>query len=417
MRILLAYSGGLDTSWLVAWLTVDGGHSVTALSVDCGGWSDAERLAIHDRALELGAVEHRFVDARAELFDRMLRWLIAGNVRRGDVYPLSVGAERGLQAEILARIAMDEGFDAVAHGCTAAGNDQIRFEAALSSLLAGVRVLAPVRDLAPSRDDQRAWLRERGLPVPESGGRYSINAGLWGLTIGGGEMLGSSQPLPEDGWQWTRGPGGSAVLEVGFEGGVPVSLDGERTDPVDLIERLNREAGALGIGRGYHLGDTILGFKGRIAFEAPAAEVLLAAHRELEKLVLTEDQRFWKDHLGEVYGRRLHQGLFHDPFQRNVEAFIGSTQERVTGTVAVRLEHGRVLVEGVDSPFSMLTATDARYGEYAAAGSDPAAGVGLARALAEPGRLHKLAGKGAGAAAPGPALPADLPASLEGAVR
>jgi argininosuccinate synthase len=400
MRVLLAYSGGLDTSWLVAWLTVEGGHEVTALSVDCGGWSGSEKLAIRRRALQLGAVEHRFVDARSELFDRMLRWLIAGNVRRGDVYPLSVGAERGLQAEILARIAMEEGFDAVAHGCTAAGNDQIRFEAALSSLLEGVEVLAPVRDLGPSRDAQRAWLSEHGYPAPESGGRYSINAGLWGLTIGGGEMLSSSEALPEDAWVWTRGGSGSAVLEIGFEDGVPVSIDGTPLDPVDLIERLNLEAGALGVGRGYHLGDTILGFKGRIAFEAPAAEVLLEAHRELEKLVLTEDQRFWKDHLGDVYGRRLHQGLFHDPFQRNVEAFIGSTQERVKGTVTVRLEHGRVMVEGIESPFSMLEATDARYGENAAAGSDPAAALGLARVLAEPGRLHKQAGL-----AHAPALP------------
>ena len=394
MRVLLAYSGGLDTSWLVAWLSEEGGHEVTALSVDCGGWSAEEREEIASRARRLGAVEHRFVDARAELFDRILRWLIAGNVRRGEVYPLSVGAERGLQAEILARIAAEEGFGAVAHGCTAAGNDQVRFEIALSTLLppsSGIAALAPVRELAPSREDQVAWLEARDLPVPQGGSRYSMNAGLWGLTIGGDEMLGSSAPLPEQAWQWTRGGGGERRLSIDFAGGVPTALDGSEHDPVTLIETLNREGGALGVGRGYHLGDTVLGFKGRIAFEAPAAEVLLIAHRELEKLVLTEDQRFWKDHLGEVYGRRLHQGLFHDPLQRDVEALFASSQQRVTGTVHVALRGGAVTVEGVESPFSLMAASATRYGEQLESDDGRDNGLGLARALAEPGRLHRRA--------------------------
>jgi argininosuccinate synthase len=404
MNVLLAYSGGLDTSWLVAWLTREG-HAVTALSVDCGGWSSVEKRAIRRRALRLGAVEHRFLDARDELFDRTLRWLIAGNVKRGDVYPLSVGAERGLQAEILGRVALTEGFDAVAHGCTGAGNDQVRFEAALATLSPDLEVLAPVRDLAPSRDDQRAWLAEHDLPTPPSGGQYSVNAGLWGVTIGGGEMLGTSEPLPEQEWQWTRGGSGSEVMTITFEGGVPTALDSVPLSPVDLIERLNRDAGALGVGRGYHLGDTILGFKGRIAFEAPAAEVLLTAHRELEKLVLTEDQRFWKDHMGEVYGKKLHQGLFHDPLLRDAESFFASSQERVTGTVRVRLSNGGLLVEGVDSPYSLLEASDACYGERAASGTDPAAALGVAHALAEPGRLHREAGRaGAAALLPTPRL-------------
>jgi argininosuccinate synthase len=395
MRVLLAYSGGLDTSWLTAWLTREGQHAVTALSIDCGGWTAAEREALAARAYDLGAVEHRFVDARGELFERVLRWLIAGNVRRGDVYPLSVGAERGLQAEILARIAGAEGFDAVAHGCTAAGNDQVRFEIALSTLLPGIPALAPVRDLAPQRAEQVAWLERQRLPIPESGGRYSMNAGLWGLTIGGDEMHGSRAPLPEEAWQWTRGAGpgrtGTRQLQISFERGIPTAIDGRRLDPVELIERLNREAGALGAGRGYHLGDTVLGFKGRIAFEAPAAEVLLGAHRELEKLVLTEDQRFWKDHLGDVYGRRLHQGLFHDPLQRDIEALFASSQERVTGRAHVLISGGAVTVEGVESPHSLMAASDAKYGEAVAKGADRNTGLGLARALAEPGRLHRRA--------------------------
>jgi argininosuccinate synthase len=226
MNVLLAYSGGLDTSFLVAWLTREQGHTVTTLAIDCGGWSDAERAELERRALATGAVSHLCVDARDELYRRVLRWLIAGNVRRGEVYPLSVGAERGLQAEILAREALARGFDAVAHGCTAAGNDQVRFEAALATLAPELAVLAPVRDLGWSRDEQRAWLEKNGLPLPPSGGRYSVNAGLWGLTIGGRELLTSWGSLPEEAWCWTRGAAGEGVFVVGFERGEPVSLDG-----------------------------------------------------------------------------------------------------------------------------------------------------------------------------------------------
>ncbi len=395
MRVLLAYSGGLDTSYLVAWLIREQGAEVTALTVDCGGFSAAEKISLRERALQLGAVEHRFVDARAEMFERVLRWLVAANVRRGGVYPLSVGAERGLQAEVLAREALAGGFDAVAHGCTAAGNDQVRFEAALTTIAPGLKVLAPVRDLAPSRDDQRAWLAKHNLPIPPAGGRYSVNAGLWGLTIGGAEMGDSFQALPEEAWQWTRGGSGSARIKIDFEAGIPVALDGVRMSPIDLIERLNHDGGRLGVGRGYHLGDTVLGIKGRIAFEAPAAEILLDAHRELEKLVLTEEQRFWKDHLGDIYGRRLHQGLFHDPFQRDLEAFFASSQSRVTGSAFVSLAGRAVLVEGVRSSFSLMAASDARYGERPATGSDPAGAIGLARVMAEPARLHRRAGESA----------------------
>lgn len=200
-------------------------------------------------------------------------------------------------------------------------------------------------------------------------------------------MHSSEQPLPEDAWQWTRGAKGEGVVEVGFRNGVPVLIDGVAFDSVTLIETLNRVAGGFGVGRGYHLGDTILGFKGRIAFEAPAAEVLLTAHRELEKLVLVEDQRFWKDQLGDVYGRQLHRGMFHDPFLRDLEAFFASTQQRVNGTVRVRMSGSSVLVEGIESPNSMLAASEVAYGERLASDSNPAAALGLAHAMAEPARL------------------------------
>lgn len=386
-NVLLAYSGGLDTSYLVAWLTREHGYAVTTLFVDCGGTDDAGRAELEARARTFGAVEHLCIDARSVMFERVLRWLIAGNVRRGGTYPLCVASERGLQAELLAQTAQERHIPTVAHGCTGAGNDQVRFEAALSIVADDLEVLAPVRDGNVQRDDERAYLESHDLPLPPAGGLYSVNAGLWGVTIGGGAMHTSHEPLPDDAWLWTAGGKGEARMTIGFEKGVPTELDGVACDAVTLIETLNRVAGALGVGRGYHLGDTILGFKGRIGYEAPAAEVLLAAHRELEKLVLVEDQRFYKDQLGDVYGRRLHQGLLHDPFLRDIEAFFASTQERVTGEAFCRLIDGRVIVEGVQSPHSMLSASGTAYGERLAAGASPQAALGLARALAEPARL------------------------------
>jgi argininosuccinate synthase len=322
----------------------------------------------------------------------VIRWLIAGNVRRGGTYPLSVGAERGLQAALLVRLAAEEGFDALAHGCTAAGNDQVRFDAAIAALGARIEVLAPIRDQPRERAEQIAWLEERGLPLPPSGGRYSVNAGLWGLTIGGGETLGSERALPEEAWRWTRGARATRTLTVEFLHGMPVALDGRGFAQTHaLIEALNREAGACGVGRGYHLGDTVLGIKGRIGYEAPAAEVLLAAHRELEKLVLTEDQRVVKDQLGDLYGRMLHQGRWHDPVMRDIEALFASTQEHACGTATLDLAPGRALVTGVSSPYSMMSASDAAYGERPAAGADPAGPRGLARIWAEPARLYRRA--------------------------
>ena len=389
-RLLLAYSGGLDTSFLVTWLTRERGYEVVTLHVDCGGSTATERDQLRARSLALGAVDHIEVDARAQLFDSVLRWLIAGNVRRGGTYPLCVAAERGLQAEQLARKARELGIGVVAHGCTGAGNDQIRFEAALAIAREehpGLRVLAPVRDEAFTREQEVEFLERHGFPVPASGGRYSVNAGLWGLTIGGGETHRPAEALPEQAWCWTKDGTGERVFEVAFERGIPVALDGVALDPVALIEKLNVEAGRLGVGRGYHLGDTLLGFKGRIGYEAPAAEILLTAHRELEKLVLGEERRTWKERLGDVYGQRLHQGLLFDPFMRDVESFLASTQTVVTGTARVRARAGGVLVEGVSSPYDMMSASEDVYGERRAAGADPAAAVGLARAWSEPGRL------------------------------
>jgi argininosuccinate synthase len=391
--VLLAFSGGLDTSFCVAWLKETLSRPVVTVTVDTGGEVDA--AALEQRALALGAERHITVDARREFFDSVLRYLVFGNVRRGQLYPLCVGAERGLQARVVAEQAARLGSDTVAHGSTAAGNDQVRFEVALRTLHPGLEVLAPVRDHDWQRAAQVAWLEARGLPVPPGGGAYSINRGLWGTTIGGRETLDSRESIPESAWVVTAGAFDSSRAperhRIGFQRGVPASLDGEALDPVALIERLERLAGAFGIGRGVHLGETILGSKGRVAFEAPAAETLLTAHRELEKLTLTGLQQKIKEPLALAYGDLVHEGQHLEPAARDIEALLASSQARVTGEVHLLFRPGNMFVEGVTSPHSLLAATRGKYGESAGEWS-AADALGLARMKALAGMLHTRAG-------------------------
>jgi argininosuccinate synthase len=359
--IVLAFSGGLDTSWAIPYLAGTTGRPVATVTVDTGGFDAAARADLAVRAAALGAVEHRMLDARAEYFERVLRFLIYGNVRRGGTYPLSVGAERSIQARGVAIAARELGSSTVAHGSTAAGNDQVRFEVALRTLEPEFEILAPVRDFLVSRAAQVAFLEERGLPVPAHGAAYSVNRGLWGTTIGGSETQSSALPLPESAWVATRGafdsPLAPARHRLAFEQGVPVAFDGVALSPVALIERVEAAAAPFGIGRGIHLGETILGIKGRVAYEAPAAEVLLCAHRELEKLVLTGRQLRIKEGIAAQYGELVHEGQHLEPVCRDLEAFLASSQQRVSGEVHLLLRPGALFIEGVASPFSLLAAS------------------------------------------------------------
>ena len=284
--IVLAYSGGLDTSFLVPWLTEHEHRPIITVTVDTGGIDAAASATLAERSRALGALAHRQVDARADYFEQVLRFLIMGNVRRGQLYPLCVGAERVMQAQTIARMARELGSDTVAHGCTAAGNDQVRFEVALRTLAPDLKVLAPVRDQAFRREDELAYLRKRASPLPPTGAKYSVNRGLWGVTIGGQETLTSAGSIPDDAWILTRDAftrlRAPERHTLSFREGRPAALDGKADTPVGIIEALEALAAPFGIGRGIHLGDTIIGTKGRVAFEAPAAEVLLTAHRELE---------------------------------------------------------------------------------------------------------------------------------------
>jgi len=365
MKIVLAFSGGLDTTFCAAWLTRERGAEVVTVTVDTGGMDRAELDRVAARARAAGAVEHREVDARQPVWDHFITTLVRGNVLRGGVYPVSVAAERTQQAVEVARVALEVDAAAIAHGSTGAGNDQVRFDIAWAVLAPGLEIIAPVRELGLAREEATAFLQKLGVEVPPGSGRYSVNRGLWGVTLGGGWTHDPWQAPPDDAWPDDDvGPAtGSEELVLSWRDGLPVALDGAELSGPGLVAALDRRLAPHRIGRGVHLGETVLGIKGRIGFEAGAAQVLIAAHRELEKLVLTRWQSFWKDHLAQFWGDRLHEGQAFDPVMRDVEALIASSQRRVEGDTRVRLDAGRFLVTGVRSPFGLMDPSVASYGE------------------------------------------------------
>jgi argininosuccinate synthase len=393
--IVLAFSGGLDTSFCIPWLKETYKRPVVTVTVNCGGIDAAAARQLDERARALGATDHRLIEARPEFFDKVIKFLIMGNVRRGHLYPLCVGAERGLQAKYLAQLAKDLGSDTVAHGCTAAGNDQVRFEIVLKAVAPELTILAPVRDHSWQRPAQVKFLEERKMPVPTRGSAYSTNRGLWGVTIGGTETLDSKGSIPESAWVLSAGaldkPQPFSEIEIEFARGVPMALDGARLDPVALVEKLETIGARYGIGRGIHLGDTIIGTKGRVAFEAPAAEILLTSHRELEKLTLTHTQTLVKEPVSQIYGQFIHEGKQLDPACRDIEALFLSSQTRVTGKVRVQLRPGSVFVLGVTSPHSLMAVSRGKYGEAAGEWTSADA-LGFSKIMALPGMFHTRAG-------------------------
>jgi len=360
--LALAFSGGLDTSFCVPRLT-DQGWAVHTVYVNTGGSGAEERGAIAAQARAVGAVEHHEVDARSAVFDRFVRFLIQGNVLRGEVYPLSVAAERTQQAISVVEAARAIGAQAVAHGSTGAGNDQVRFDVALRVLAPDLEIVTPIRDSGITRDQAIGYLTERKLPVPAKAGAYSINRGLWGTTWGGGWTHDTWAGPPDELLDPPDAAPAPREITLQWASGLPVALDGSALDGPALVERLNELAEAYAFGRGIHVGETALGIKGRIGFEAGAALLLIAAHRELEKLVLTKWQSFWKDQLARFYGDRLHEGQYFDPALRDIEALIASSQGRVSGETRVRLAPGRFQVVGTRSPHSMMDRSVATYGE------------------------------------------------------
>ena len=363
---VLAFSGGLDTSFCVPWLQ-EQGYDVVTVTVDTGGFSPDDLAQIEARSAELGATAHHTVDGKADLWRLVVSYIIKGNVLRGGVYPLCAGPERLVQAMHVAEIARLYDADAIAHGSTGAGNDQVRFDLAIRVMVPDEQIITPIRELGAQRSFETEYLASHGFAVPEKTSTYSVNKGLLGTTIGGGETLDSWEYPPEYAFVDTTSPFDApdqpSLLTIGFEDGLPISLDGVPTEPLDLMAALAQVGGEHGVGRGIHLGNTIIGLKGRIAFEAPAAIIAITAHKELEKLVLTKQQQFWKDHLADVYGNMLHEGLYFDPVMRDIEAMIDSSQSAVRGEVKVRLYKGHIQVEGCRSPNSLLDRKVGTYGE------------------------------------------------------
>lgn len=364
---MLAYSGGLDTSFCIPFLKEKYGADVITVTVDTGGFTKDELEDMKVKSKKLGASKHITIDARSGLFNDFITYLIKGNVLKGDVYPLSVGAERVLQATEIVKTAREENAATIAHGSTPAGNDQVRFDVAFKVLAPEIDILAPVREFGITREEETKYLTDTGVAVNEKISKYSINTGLWGTTIGGGETHDSWEELPEEAYTYTipisETPDEPEIVKIRFQKGVPVSLNDETKSGLEIVEELNMLGGIHGVGREIHIGETIMGIKGRIAFEAPGPMILIKAHKELEKIVLTKWQQYWKDQVSEFFGILLHEALYFDPVVKDIKAFLNSSQEKVTGDVRIKLFKGNINTMGCKSPYSLMDRSTAVYGE------------------------------------------------------
>ena len=362
-KVVLAYSGGLDTSYCVVYLTRELGLEVHTVIVNSGGFSEEELAAIEKRAYELGSAKHEVIDVTQRFYHDCLRYLIFGNVLKNDTYPLSVSAERMFQSLALAEYAREHRADYIAHGSTGAGNDQVRFDVAFSVISPATEIITPIRDQQLSRQAEIDFLNQHGFEMSWEKAKYSINKGIWGTSVGGVETLTSDQALPESAYPTPLSATEPVNIEITFEQGEPVALNGKAMAPVALIQTLNELAGQYAIGRDTHVGDTILGIKGRVGFEAPAPLILLKAHHLLEKHTSSRWQLLHKDYIANWYGTLLHEAQYLDPVMRDFEAFLASSQERVSGKVFVTLKPYRFELQGVDSKYDMMRSKVATYGE------------------------------------------------------
>jgi argininosuccinate synthase len=362
-KVVLAFSGGLDTSFCAIYLAQDMGLEVHSVIVNTGGFSEEELKQIESRAYELGVVSHATVDETQNYYNDSIKYLIFGNVLKNATYPLSVSAERVCQASAIASYAKKIGAQYVAHGSTGAGNDQVRFDMIFNILIPDVEIITPIRDLKLSRQSEIDYLQNHGVTYNAEKAKYSINKGIWGTSVGGKETLTSHETLPEDAWPTPATSTESKRITIEFEKGEPVALDGERIGPVKVIQQLQAIAQPYGIGRDIHIGDTIIGIKGRVGFEAAAPVIIIKAHHSLEKHVLTKWQLSWKDQLSSFYGNWMHEGQFHDPIMRDIEAFLLSSQETVSGKVFVELNPYRFNIIGIESKHDLMSSKFGSYGE------------------------------------------------------
>lgn len=362
-KVVLAFSGGLDTSFCTIYLAQDMNLEVHSVIVNTGGFSDEELSQIEKRAYELGVASHVTVDETANYYNDSIRYLIFGNVLKNATYPLSVSAERVCQATAIANYVREIGADFVAHGSTGAGNDQVRFDMIFNILIPDVEIITPIRDLKLSREAEIDYLHNHGVSFNAEKAKYSINKGIWGTSVGGKETLTSHDTLPEEAWPTPATRNDTQRISVTFEKGEPVMLNGKHLEPVKVIQALQALAQPYGIGRDIHVGDTIIGIKGRVGFEAAAPIILIKAHHTLEKHTLTKWQLSWKDQLASFYGNWLHEGQFHDPVMRDIEAFLSSSQETVNGEVFIALNPYRFNIIGVKSENDLMSNSFGSYGE------------------------------------------------------
>jgi argininosuccinate synthase len=362
-KVLLAFSGGLDTSFCAVYLSRDKDMEVHSAIINTGGFEVEQLEQISQHAKKLGVVSHQVLDVTASYYNRCIRYLIFGNALRNRSYPLSVSSERTFQAIALVEHARKNGFKYVAHGSTAAGNDQVRFDLMIQVLAPEIEILTPIRELTISRENEIEYLKKQGIEMNWSRVKYSINQGIWGTSVGGKETLTSTDELPSEAYPVQVQKSGSETVTIGFDQGDPVSLNGQIMEPMLVIRELEALAAPWGIGRDVHVGDTIIGIKGRVGFEAAAARMIIDAHLALEKHVLTKWQLYWKEQIGQWYSMFVHEAQYLEPVMRDLESFLESSQKNVTGEVTLRMRPYSFVVTGVDSSFDLMNASFATYGE------------------------------------------------------
>ena len=362
-KLVLAFSGGLDTSFCVKYLTLEKGFEVHSAIVNTGGFSTDELKAIESKAHNLGVTSHVTLEQTKAYYENIVRYLIYGNVLKNNTYPLSVSAERIYQAIALAEYAKSIGAEYIAHGSTGAGNDQVRFDLIFQVIAPEMEIITPIRDLQLSRKEEIDYLAQHGVEVDWKKAQYSINKGLWGTSVGGSETLTSHKALPESAFPSPLETSESQTVTIGFEKGELCSLNGDRMDPVEVINRLEAIASKYAIGRDVHVGDTIIGIKGRVGFEAAAATIIIKAHHTLEKHTLSKWQQHWKEQLGSWYGMFIHEAQYLEPVMRNIETFLEDTQENVSGKVFVTLHPYRFVVQGIESAHDLMNSSFGEYGE------------------------------------------------------
>ena len=363
-KVVLGFSGGLDTSYCVKYLTEEKGYEVHSVIVNTGGFTEEELVEIEKRAYNLGVKSHKAVNTVRSYYDNVIKYLIFGNVLKNNTYPLSVSAERMSQAIAIAEHVKEVGADAVAHGSTGAGNDQVRFDMIFHIMIPGVEIITPIRDLKLSREAEIDYLKKKGVQMNFEKAAYSINKGIWGTSVGGKETLNSNGFLPEEAWPTQLSKNDAEQVKLHFEKGELTGINDQPFEhPTEAIQYLQSIAGPFALGRDIHVGDTIIGIKGRVGFEAAAPVVIIKAHHALEKHVLTKWQLSWKDQLAQFYGNWLHEGQIMDPVMRDIEAFLQNSQQHVTGDVFVTLQPYRFQVTGIESAYDLMSSKFGKYGE------------------------------------------------------